>query len=898
VISAAVVALMLAGVVTWLGWSAAGGFRLEPAMVSVRTGPAGRETVRLDTTTYVPDQAGRETPVPAVLLAHGFGGSKTDVAADAERLAGQGYLVVTWSAEGFGASGGKIHLDSPDHEVADARSLIDRLAARPDVLRDGEDPRVAVAGGSYGGALALLLAAYDQRVDAVVAQITWNDLASSFLPNGVFKKLWAGLFFGSGGGAQQPDGPEGAGANVPREPVDPRCGRFAADICDAYLRLATTGQLTPAGAALLRKSSPASVVGRIKAPTLLIQGQADSLFPLSEADANAAGIAAAGTPVKVSWFAGGHDAGSPSDDAGVRDQTANWLAQYAKRDGTTNSRDFSFTHSGGGLNIQTGRTSSVQLSAAEYPGLSHSPRRVDLSGSPRTIAAPPNGNPAAISSIPGLGAAGSLAGALGGGLDPRGQTVSFTSGELAENLPITGSAKVQIKVASPNGSATLFVRAQDVSTSGQVSLPQGLAAPVRLTGLSAVLANAKPVTVTLPAIAYEFQAGHRIRVSVSTTDQAYTMPVRPTEYQVALADKALTVPQVTITGSGATWLWPGLLACLVAILTVAVTAATMISRWRRRREISTVDETVADQPLVIRGLRKEYKGRFVAVADVSFSMRRNQVLGLLGPNGAGKTTLLRTMMGLIQPTSGEILLFGHRVKPGTPVLSRIGSLVEGTGFLPHLSGLDNLRLYWEATGRPTADAHLDEALKLADLGEAVHRSVRTYSQGMRQRLAIAQAMLGLPDLLVLDEPTNGLDPPQIAEMRRMMRAYATDGRSVLVSSHLLSEVEQTCTHVVVMNRGLVVADGTVEEVTGESTSVLLGVDDPEAALALLRTAEEVMEAHLAGGDLVVELNPALNGLARGAMVSRLVDGGIRVDRVTPRRHLEDVFLALVGENRR
>ncbi|WP_390624240.1 ATP-binding cassette domain-containing protein [Fodinicola feengrottensis] len=153
---------------------------------------------------------------------------------------------------------------------------------------------------------------------------------------------------------------------------------------------------------------------------------------------------------------------------------------------------------------------------------------------------------------------------------------------------------------------------------------------------------------------------------------------------------------------------------------------------------------------------------------------------------------------------------------------------------------------------------------MADLGTAVHRAVRTYSQGMRQRLAIAQAMLGMPDLLVLDEPTNGLDPPQIAHMRRMMRSYATDGRSVLVSSHLLAEVEQTCTHVVVMNHGEVVADGTVDEVTGESTSVLIGVDDPEAAMALLRHADEVLTAELASGGLVVELNPALNGLSRGA----------------------------------
>jgi ABC-2 type transport system ATP-binding protein len=302
----------------------------------------------------------------------------------------------------------------------------------------------------------------------------------------------------------------------------------------------------------------------------------------------------------------------------------------------------------------------------------------------------------------------------------------------------------------------------------------------------------------------------------------------------------------------------------------------------------------ADTPLVIRGLGKAYGDGFVAVRDLSFTLDRGQVLGLLGPNGAGKTTTLRMLMGLIRPTAGEILVFGHRIRAGAPVLSRLGSFVEGTGFLPHLSGLDNLRLYWRATGRPEADSRLDEALAIAGLGDAVHRQVRTYSQGMRQRLAIAQAMLGLPDLLVLDEPTNGLDPPQIAEMRQVLRRYATDGRTVLVSSHLLAEVEQTCTHVVVMHQGTLVAAGTVAEVTGESASVLVGVDDPAAARRVLDGAHGVTGVQTAEGGVVVDLDPTLNGIARSEVVRQLVEGGVRVDRVSPRRRLEDVFLALVG----
>jgi ABC-2 type transport system ATP-binding protein len=159
-------------------------------------------------------------------------------------------------------------------------------------------------------------------------------------------------------------------------------------------------------------------------------------------------------------------------------------------------------------------------------------------------------------------------------------------------------------------------------------------------------------------------------------------------------------------------------------------------------------------------------------------------------------------------------------------------------------------------------------------------------------------MLGLPDLLVLDEPTNGLDPPQIAEMRQVLRRYATGGRTVLVSSHLLAEVEQTCTHVVVMHQGRLVAAGTVAEVTGESASVLVGVDDTAAALRVLNGADGITCAQSAEGGVVVDLDPALNGTGRSEVVRRLVEAGVGVDRVSPRRRLEDVFLALVGGDKR
>ncbi|NBP92436.1 MAG: ATP-binding cassette domain-containing protein, partial [Actinobacteria bacterium] len=225
-----------------------------------------------------------------------------------------------------------------------------------------------------------------------------------------------------------------------------------------------------------------------------------------------------------------------------------------------------------------------------------------------------------------------------------------------------------------------------------------------------------------------------------------------------------------------------------------------------------VNNAEPSAPLVsVRKLNKEYSDGYKAVTDLSFTVERGQVVGLLGPNGAGKTTTLRMLMGLIFPTSGEIEISGVPVFPGSRALAGLGSFVEGPGFLPHLTGSENLDLYWRSTGR-SEDPEIADALEISGLGTAVNKKVRTYSQGMRQRLAIAQAMLGKPELLVLDEPTNGLDPTQIKAMRSILKNYADSGRTVIVSSHLLSEVEQTCSHVVVMHRGLLIASGTIDEI--------------------------------------------------------------------------------------
>jgi ABC-2 type transport system ATP-binding protein len=916
VITGSVVLVVVIALIGWAAWPTPKTYTTADQMITVLSGPSGTEPISLDSTLYLPKSADADHPVPAILLAHGFGGSKQSVVSDAQDFAARGYAVLTWTARGFGRSGGEIHLDSTDYEVRDAQRLIDWLAARPDIAKNGPgDPKVAAVGGSYGGALSLLLAGQDNRVDAIVPMITWNDLARAFLPestgqgaaDGVFKKQWAGIFFGSGSGAGSAsllDSLAGAGGAAGLPPgaaaalanVDPSCGRFAKDVCAAYLDVATNGQPSDATIKLLRASSPALTADKIKAPTLLIQGQADSLFPLSEGIANYRAIAATGTPVRMDWFTGGHDGGQgpQADRDRVRFLTISWLDYYLMGKGENPGTGFTFSRVTG-FDAETRRITTSGFRSDTFPDSAMGiPVSVPIAGPTQRVANPPDSTPAAISSLPGTGSGG-LSGLLAGAsLEIPGQHADFISTPLAANTDVVGTPTVQLRASAPTGEAVLFVKLYDVAPGSGASLPFGLTAPVRLKNLPATIDAAEPISVALPAIVHRFEAGHRLRITVSTSDQAFSTPATPTVYTIALpaAGTAVTLPQLTGTPiTNPDVIWRYVLAGLVTLIVLGIATALIVARVRRRQRLVSVVEELADTPLVVKGLRKEYADGFVAVSKVDFTVERGQVVGLLGPNGAGKTTSLRVLLGMTQPTKGEIFVFGHHLTPGADVLTRLGALVEGPGFLPHVTGLENLKLYWKATGRPEADAHLDEALDIAGLGDAVHRKVRKYSHGMKQRLAIAQAMLGLPELLVLDEPTDGLDPPQIAEMRKVLRAYATDGRAVLVSSHLLAEVEQTCTHVVVMNKGEVVANGPVEDVVGDSPIAhfeVSSVDEASTVLGGLTGVKSFIPDGRSG--LVVDLN----GTARTDVVAALVRAGVGVDRVVPRRRLEDAFLTLVG----
>ncbi|BFV59821.1 CocE/NonD family hydrolase [Kitasatospora sp. CMC57] len=916
--AAAGAVLLVGGVAVAAGGQEQAAVRQQEQRLSMPETPGSAEQVSVDTSFFTTGG----TPRPAVLLAHGFGGSKDGVRDQAERLARQGYAVLTWSARGFGASTGKIGLDAPDREIADVQRLVDWLAQRPEVQLDAPgDPRVGITGASYGGGAALLGAAYDSRIDAVSSQITWWNLNEALFPqgsveqgpqgsveqgpqgsigqspqaartDGVFKKLWAGIFFTTGsagdltgGQPKQQDGPVG-------------CGRFSDELCAMYDRVATTGRADADSVALLDRSSPSSVAGRIKVPTLVVQGQQDSLFPLDQGDRIAKAVAANGAPVAVDWFAGGHDGGTEGSER-VEGRVSAWFDHYLKKQGNDTGPAFRVTRTGG-LD-STGFEAVLRgASADRYPGLGGTATRtVELTGrgqghgpghgqtgggsSEQSIANPPGGAPPNISAVPGIGALSQLS-SVGAGLavDFPGQFASFDSAPLDSTLHLTGAPTVVVRVQADRPDAVLFAKLYDLGPDGKQTLPQQLAAPLRVTGA----AEGRTVTVQLPAVDHEFAAGHRLRLVLASSDLGYASPVEPATYRVALAGP-LTVPTVDGLRTEAAplparvWVLP--------LLALAV-AALLLVRFRRTK-VAKYDPALAEVPLRISGLSKRYHGSAdrYAVRELGFRVERGQVLGLLGPNGAGKTTTLRMLMGLIQPDEGEIRLFGHAVRPGAPVLSRVGAFVEGAGFLPHLTGRANLRLYWQATGRPVEDAHFEEALAIADLGEALDRAVRTYSQGMRQRLAIAQAMLGMPELLILDEPTNGLDPPQIREMREVMIRYAAAGRTVIVSSHLLSEVEQSCTHLVVMDRGRLVSAGPVAEIVGGGE--LLLVVTPATGIA-----EKVAELPGVGAAEAVEqgLLVRLDGMTASELVVELVKLGVPVAGVGPHRRLEDAFLSLIG----
>jgi ABC-2 type transport system ATP-binding protein len=300
---------------------------------------------------------------------------------------------------------------------------------------------------------------------------------------------------------------------------------------------------------------------------------------------------------------------------------------------------------------------------------------------------------------------------------------------------------------------------------------------------------------------------------------------------------------------------------------------------------------MTDNAILTEGLSKRY-GQRLAVDAVSLEVGRGEVFGFLGPNGAGKTTTIAMLLGLVKPTAGRALVLGHDVaREPAAALRGVGAMIEAPAFYPYLSGRDNLRVLARIHALP--ETAIGAALATVELSERARDRYRTYSQGMRQRLGIAAALLHGPQLIILDEPTNGLDPAGTVELRALIRSLADDGRTVFLSSHLLHEIQQVCDRVAILKAGRVLRQGAVRELLRRGQGLQLRVDgDAAPALELLRGLPWVggVERH---GDTLLVQAPAERAAELNGLLAR---GGVMVAELRAREaSLEDLFLELTSQ---
>jgi ABC-type multidrug transport system ATPase subunit len=295
-----------------------------------------------------------------------------------------------------------------------------------------------------------------------------------------------------------------------------------------------------------------------------------------------------------------------------------------------------------------------------------------------------------------------------------------------------------------------------------------------------------------------------------------------------------------------------------------------------------------DKVVETTGLTKVYGKGIVAVSNLDLSVYRGEVYGFLGPNGAGKTTTLRMLLGLIRPTGGGAKVMG--AAPGTPgSLIKVGAIVETPAFYPYMTGYDNLRLLAIYCGVPLS--RVDATLEEVELTPRARHKFSTYSLGMKQRLGIAAALLKEPDLLILDEPTNGLDPQGMADVRNLIIELGKGERTVLISSHLLGEVELMCTRVGVIRKGQIVAEGTIDELKGAATLTVRATPAELARPILAADAGAENVSDLADGAFSLRVD-----LSRAAEINQhLVQAGVAVSELhADERSLEEIFMELTG----
>jgi predicted acyl esterase len=540
---------------------------------------------------YTPSSASAASPAPAVLTTNGFGGSKDDQKAMATALAQRGYVVLSYSGLGFGGSGCKIHLDDPDWDGQAGSQLISFLGGTKaaadgtmldDVRLDGPgDPRVGMIGGSYGGQIQYAVAGQDPRVDTIVPIITWNDLAYSLTPNntalsggvtstvpGVAKYQWAALFTAVG----ITEGIKGIQADPSRDVTT--CPNFDERVCPAVVEAGVTGAPSPTTLELLRHASVASYVKDIKIPTLLLQGQADTLFNLNEAIATYRSLRAQGTPVKMVWQSWGHSDSAPAPgelgdgDGGYSPVGADgaltaegrvvqeWFDHYLADAPAAPALDFTYFRDWvdyrGDATPAFGRADAYPAGRDRRLLLSGSDTLVEQGRSGRVAAGsasfvtPPAGAPTSVTEISALSQDVPL-------FDAPGTFAQYTSAPLTADTDVVGPPRARLRIsvpaaapgalggAAPAALPTLFLKVQDVAPDGSVTQPGRLVAPIRPAGFG------EPVDVTLPAIVHRFAAGHRVRLVVAGSDAAYRGSPLPAAVTIATDPQhpsALTLPVV------------------------------------------------------------------------------------------------------------------------------------------------------------------------------------------------------------------------------------------------------------------------------------------------------------------------------------------------------------------
>ena len=291
------------------------------------------------------------------------------------------------------------------------------------------------------------------------------------------------------------------------------------------------------------------------------------------------------------------------------------------------------------------------------------------------------------------------------------------------------------------------------------------------------------------------------------------------------------------------------------------------------------------------GLTKRY-GSAEVVKDVSFEVRRGDVFGFLGSNGSGKSTTIGMLLGLVQPTAGTISLFGGTPEQRADGLARIGAIIESPAFYPYLSGRDNLKAL--AYLRPGVTAErIDEVLEIVGLRDAATKRYGNYSLGMKQRLGIGWTLLHDPELLVLDEPTNGLDPAGMQEIRHLILRLAEQGKTIFISSHLLNEIEQVCDSVAIIQRGRIIAAGSVADLVGREQRLIVRTPHPDDAANVLRQIEGIERVEQRATEIIITA-PTVRPSLINAL---LVGAGVEVDEQRQSQNtLEQAFLELTGNS--